>query len=120
MVILKRRSEDLGSSLGPEFKKFSSRLVKYIEKTWMNKLFKIQDWNFFDVNTVNVPVTNNGNEGTNSILNSAWVSTPQEYVFALQVVEEFEVVENVKLPDLRSGRPTGNRSRKDKQQKKNE
>ena len=120
MDIIQRRSKDLGSSLGPEFEKFSSRLIKYIERTWMNKLFKIQDWNFFDVNSINIPVTNNGNEGTNSILNSAWVSTPQEYVFALQVVEELDIIENVKLPDLRSGRPTGNKSRKDKQQKKNE
>ena len=41
-------------------------------------------------------------------------------MFALQVVEELDIIENVKLPDLRSGRPTGNKSRKDKQQKKNE
>ena len=111
----------MGSQLGEDFKKFGLRMIKYIKTTWMGKLYHIQDWNFFDHNSINIPATNNNNESENHRLNTKWLNFPQMYVFALQVLEEFKLLVGVKLPDLRAGKNMEkNKAKKSEQKLKNE
>jgi hypothetical protein len=76
----------------------------YLTKTWMNKLYKIQDWNFWDKDTIQVPTTNASNESANARLNSTFAHKPQVYVFSLQVFDELDTIEEVKLADIIRGR----------------
>ena len=49
-----------------KLKIFSIELVKYVNNQWLHGMFIKQDWNMYDLNTMMVPATNNGNEGSNS------------------------------------------------------
>ena len=67
MNVLEKRVDGLKES--PEEQKFSSNLLEYIQRTWIEGSFSVQDWNLFEVDCQVIPTTNNGNEAGNSRLN---------------------------------------------------
>ena len=88
--------------LGPEVQLFSTRLLKYIQKTWL-ETYGIQDWNLFDIDAQDIPLTNNGNEGTNHRMNSILTHHAQFYLFSIQIFEELEKAE-IRKDNIRDSR----------------
>ena len=91
LAMLTNRIGDM-KELGPEIQLFCERLLKYIQKTWL-ETYGLQDWNLFYIDAQDIPLTNNGNEGTNSRLNSTLTHHAQVYIFGIEVFEELDKAE---------------------------
>ena len=74
--------------------KFCISLIQYVKDVWINGQYCKQDWNIFNIDCQKVPVTNNGNEGTNNRLSTLFGVHPQLYKFVLMVVKELQESSN--------------------------
>ena len=102
MTILFRRAEDCFES-DERLGGFCRNLLEYVQSTWTNGVFSVQDWNLFDSDCQIIPTTNNGNESENARLNVLFATHPQLYRFVLQVIEELDKTK-IKLLDILDGK----------------
>ena len=57
--------------------KFCGEILTLIRNTYISGQYCLEDWNVFDIDLVDTPITNNGNEGTNKGLAEEFGVHPQ-------------------------------------------
>jgi hypothetical protein len=88
--IFNRRANNLEHE---ELKDFTVGLLEYAQTQWRER-FAVQDWNLFDINTLLVPSTNNGNEGANGRFLTDFGVHPTFWSFIIDATSELERSEN--------------------------
>ena len=94
--------------LDKKLEAFSNELINYAQVQWRER-FSIQDWNLYNINTMMVPSTNNGNEGANGRFLVDFGVHPNFWSFCLDACEELQRA-NDDIPSILYGSLTPDES----------
>ena len=89
--IFEKRSREMEDE---DLNLFCQNMIKYLNDTWRNGIYCLQDWNLSDINLMTVPATNNGQEGSNRRFGEDFGVHPSLWSFVLTMNEELENSDN--------------------------